>query len=62
MLPRHVSFGPGKVMAEVIPLAVATNYPVAVVDEDGGLLSKIGNNTLLRNLVAKENLEAVNHD
>jgi hypothetical protein len=42
------------VLEEIIPLAVATRYPVAVVDDDGELVGEIGNATLLKNLVSDE--------
>ncbi len=62
LLDWHGSCGPAKVLEEIIPLAVATRYPVAVVDDEGTLLGEIDNATLLKNLVTSEDTEAPDHE
>ncbi len=61
LVPNHSSCEPGKVLEEIIPLAVATRYPVAVVGDEGELVGEIGNATLLKNLISDEEMEAANH-
>ena len=61
LVPRHTCCEPGRVLEEIIPLAVATRYPVAVIDDDGQLVGEIGNATLLKNLISDVDMEAANH-
>ena len=62
LLDRHISCEPSRVLEEIIPLAVATRYPVAVVDGEGALLGEIDNATLLKNLVTSDETEAPGHE
>ena len=62
LIEKPISCDPAKVLEEIIPLAVATRYPVAVVDEEGVLLGEIGNATLLKSLIPTDEMELPGHE
>jgi glycine betaine/proline transport system ATP-binding protein len=50
-----LTIGPDQPIEEVIPLAAATDNPVAVIDEDERLIGEVPRTELLLGMTGKEN-------